>query len=138
MPAPLDLSPLQGVGLRFAEEPGEAWPDTGMEVAGDGIPAEVRFVRAASPAEAAGLSPGDRLLALDGFELGRGGLTDRLRWYAPGDAVTVQFFRDGVLSERRLLLGEPRPQKPRLVARDGVSTEEKAAFAAWMGQPYPF
>lgn len=135
---PLNLSPLRAVGLRFVLDGEGTVPDTGLETSGENAPAEVRTVRHESPGERAGIAPGDRLLALDGLELTRGRLSDRLRWYRPGDRLSVHLFRDGELIKRTLELGEVEPDKPRLVAVADPKDVERAAFAAWLGQPYPF
>jgi S1-C subfamily serine protease len=58
--------------------------------------AEVTEVTSGSPAELAGLEPGDVIRAVDGFELTQPGLLRHLiRSHAPGDEVTLLVLRQG-------------------------------------------
>lgn len=70
-----------------------------------------RFVRvhAGSPAEKAGIAPGDEAVALDGLRLTAGNIDRRLRDHREGDAVTVTVFRDHNLMRHRVTL-EPAPE----------------------------
>lgn len=136
--AHLDWSPLSYLGLRYEVGLEEAGPDTGLTVGGEGPGLDVQSVRAGSPGEAAGVAPGDRVIAVDGFQVDPGQWEERLAWFSPGTAVTLQLFRDRQLLERSLVLAEPRPNRPRLVPDPEAGPLERAAFAAWMGQPWPF
>ena len=63
-PGELDLSQLATVGLRLSEKPGEPGAlDLGFVLQDRGGAPWVQYVLAGSPAEAAGLAPGDELLA---------------------------------------------------------------------------
>lgn len=53
-------------------------------------------VRTASPAEAAGVQPGDVVIAIDGTEVATlAGLVDHLRSRTPGESVVLTVVRDG-------------------------------------------
>lgn len=63
-PGELDLSSLAAVGLRLSEKPGEPGAiDLGFVLQDRGGAPWVQYALAGSPAEAAGLAPGDELLA---------------------------------------------------------------------------
>lgn len=73
---------------------------------------KVTNVLVASPALAAGLSPEDELVALDGIKVKDAEwLEKRLRERIPGDYVTLHLFRRGELVETRVMLGENPPEK---------------------------
>jgi len=135
---PLDWSLLAYLGLQYEAKTEEAVPDVGLAVRPVGDWAEVDTVRRGGPGEQAGLAPGDRIVALDGFQIDPRRWEERLGWYSEGSRVTVQFFRDGRLLERALVLGPPRPNQPRLVAHPTATAAERQAFVAWLGQPWPF
>lgn len=72
----------------------------------------VGSVLVASPALAAGISPDDELVALDGMQVkDKEWIEKRLRERLPGDYVTLHLFRRGELIETRVMLGENPPEK---------------------------
>ena len=73
--------------------------DLGMSWKKASLGAEVTFVRASSAAEVAGLSPGDRLLAINGEEIIADRLQAQLDRMAPGIVRHLHFLRDGRLRE---------------------------------------
>jgi predicted metalloprotease with PDZ domain len=64
-------------------------------------------VYADSPAERAGLAPGDEAVALEGLRLNAGNLDSRLLDHHAGDTVSITVFRDDVLLRRSVKLGVP-------------------------------
>ena len=85
------------------------------------------------PAEAAGLAPGDIIVALDGIQAVGDTLEDRLGRYDEGDEIVVSYFRSDLLGETRLTLAaapadtcylEPDPAPPPAAA---------ALSRAWLG-----
>ncbi len=68
---------------------------------------EVVEVTADSPAEAAGLEMGDRIIALDGRTLGlEDDFAALIAGYEPGDGITLTVLRDGEEQEIEVTLGE--------------------------------
>jgi predicted metalloprotease with PDZ domain len=65
------------------------------------------IVYAGSPAERAGLAPGDEAVALEGLRLNSANLDRRLRDHHPDDTVSITVFRDDVLLRRRVTLAVP-------------------------------
>lgn len=62
------------------------------------------LVHAGSPAEKAGIAPGDEAVALDGLRLTANNLDSRLRDHHEGDNVTITVFRDHNLMRHRATL----------------------------------
>jgi predicted metalloprotease with PDZ domain len=90
-----------------------------------------------APAHAAGLSPGDELVAIDDVRAtaesdARAILSAR----RPGDRVELAVFRRGRLVRVTCVLGEPPPTRWEIV---GIAEPGAAAdrYQAWMGAPHP-
>jgi predicted metalloprotease with PDZ domain len=90
-----------------------------------------------SPAQAAGLSPGDEIIALDGFrvtaEADIRSLAGALR---PGDSIELAVFRRARLLRLPLALGAAPATRYEIV---GVHDPGAAAarYQAWLGEPHP-
>ena len=65
------------------------------------------LVHSGSPAEKAGIAPGDVAVALDDLRLRAGNLDSRLREHHVGDTVTISVFRDEHLMRFQIKLGGP-------------------------------
>jgi predicted metalloprotease with PDZ domain len=98
---------------------------------------KVGAVFESSPAHAAGLSPGDEIIALDGFrttsEADIRSLTGARR---AGEAVAVSVFRRHRLLELPVVLAPAPPTRYEIA---GVADPGAAAgrFQAWLGEPHP-
>jgi len=106
----IELKPLlaaQGIALAWVCK--DNTPALGATFKPDGEFLTIRQVIEGGPAHQAGLSAGDRLLACNGLRLGNTlkHLKDLLGAYQPGDEVLLTAFRDDVLQERLVKLGEP-------------------------------
>lgn len=97
----------------------------------------VQTAYAGSPAQAAGLTPGDELLALDGVRLTEATLAHRLDERAPGETVTVTVFRRDELQQVPVTLGVRPPDDYRIEALPGATAEQRARFRAWLGVDLP-
>jgi predicted metalloprotease with PDZ domain len=71
-----------------------------------GIPT-LRFVLNGSAAHQAGLCAGDTLVAIDGLRAALGSVGKHIARYAPGDAVTISYFRHDVLHSTQLVAPKP-------------------------------
>lgn len=89
------------------------------------------------PAQAAGLSPGDELIAIDGFRAtSDGDLRSLPGARRPGDTVVVTYFRRHRLHQTPLVLAAAPPTRYEIV---GVAEAGHAAarYAAWLGETHP-
>lgn len=75
----------------------------GLRLSADPLP-RIMHVHDDTPAQEAGLSPGDRLVAFDGIEAGAN-LAARLARYPGGARVAVHVFRGDELLQREVTLG---------------------------------
>ena len=89
-------------------------------------------VQSDSPAEAAGIAPGDEAIAFDGRRLNGAGLDSMLRDHYPGDTVTISVFRRDEFMQFRVRLAEPPEDTCYLVidADAGDTAEQKRS--AWL------
>lgn len=102
-------SALGAVGLRMAwshkaARNGAAPAWVGLALRRENGRTVVAVSRADGPAYAAGIYPGDELVALDGARIDDGSLAARIGERAPGDAVRVTLFRRDELVEVSVLL----------------------------------
>ena len=91
-----------------------------------------------SPAQAAGLSPGDELIAIDGFRAtDDGDLRSLLAARRPGDEVELALFRRA--PARRAAASRSRGAPPTRYEIAGVADPGPAAarYQAWLGEPHP-
>lgn len=107
-----------------------AW--LGAEVA-DGRQPKVRRVDAGSPAETAGLAPGDRLVAVDGVEASPAVLDAALRRKAPGEQVELHTLRHGLLQARTAALAPALADTWELTLDDAAAPAAVARREAWLG-----
>jgi predicted metalloprotease with PDZ domain len=123
------------VGLRWRTDDATPPPELGALVQdGDGE-VTVTSVLRDGPAWTAGVTGGDRLVAVDGRVVGKGELDAVLRAHAPGDEVEVTVTRGPRLLTLPVTLAEPKPKR-RLVAADDATDTQREAFRRWTGRPH--
>ena len=89
------------------------------------------------PAQAAGLSPGDELIALDGFRTANEADIRTLAGARKaGDEVAVAVFRRHRLVTRPLVLGAAPPTRYEIAGIPDAGAAS-ARFSAWLGEPHP-
>lgn len=93
----------------------------------------VTRIIAGSPAEDAGLSVGDEVVAMDGYRVRTADLQDRISELNAGDTVKLTVFRDNQLREFevRLRLQDVPPYKIARVSKP--SKLQKAIYESWLG-----
>ncbi|MBM2812500.1 MAG: hypothetical protein HW416_3259 [Chloroflexi bacterium] len=96
---------------------------------------KVAGVVADGPCWDAGISAGDELLALDGLRIDEGTISDRLRDYQPGDAVTLTFFRRDELVQVPISLAARPATRARLTRLKRPTVRQRSIYEAWLGQP---
>jgi predicted metalloprotease with PDZ domain len=89
------------------------------------------------PGAVAGLYAGDELVALDGFRLDAAGLKDRLAARAAGDVVTLTVFRRDELRTIPVTLAARPADKHEVLPVEDPTDAERAAYTAWLRQPFP-
>jgi predicted metalloprotease with PDZ domain len=135
-PPRLDDDVLRAVGLRWKDADGPGVPHLGVRAADDAAGVSITHVLRDGPAWTAGLTGGDRLVAIDGRTLGRGQLDVTLRAHAPGDRVEVAVTRGSRLLQLPVTLGQPRPART-LVVDEDATPAATAAFKRWTQAPPP-
>ncbi|MEM9064714.1 MAG: PDZ domain-containing protein [Planctomycetota bacterium] len=133
----LESLPLEAVlercGLKLELNPPEdPEPWIGLRLNGN----TVRSARADGPAFRAGLIEADELIAIDGRRLAAGGLTDALARHEIGEPVEVSFFRRGMLRTLPVRVSQDPAAGLTLEKVAEPTTSQRAAFEAWVGQPW--
>ena len=100
---------LAGAGFTLTWQPDGTLPvNVDWRVRAQGDMTLIATVHEGGNAHAAGLSPGDTLVALDGLRVSSTNLDSLLQRHAPGDVVIVHVFRGDQLREFALTLDPPR------------------------------
>ena len=111
------LPPLE-LGIRFRQQ------SAGLDVVA---------VMADSPAERAGVSPGDLLIAIDGLKLSGSNLQPRLSRFEAGQTVRLAGFRDEELMEFPVTLAEAVLDRCVLRLADKPDADTLARRRGWLG-----
>jgi predicted metalloprotease with PDZ domain len=127
-----------GLELRASADPGQTADGAhplwlGVTTSGT----KVTGVFDGSPAQAANLSPGDELVAIDRFRVTTDGeLRSLIAARRPGDAVSIALFRRARLVEVSATLAAAPPTRFEIA---GVADAGPAAarYQAWLGEPHP-
>jgi predicted metalloprotease with PDZ domain len=93
----------------------------------------VQSVYDGTPAQAAGVSAGDVLIALDGLRILPANLDRLLARYAPGDPVEVLAFRRDELQRFTVTLAQAPPAKTLLTAEPRATAAARRLKAGWLG-----
>ncbi|HLU68436.1 MAG TPA: PDZ domain-containing protein [Kofleriaceae bacterium] len=98
----------------------------------------VAAVLEGGPADAAGLSPGDEIAALNRFQVsGESDLRQKLAGRAAGERIELAVFRRGRLAMLELELEVAPPTRYEVIASAGAGDLERALYRGWMGQDHP-
>jgi predicted metalloprotease with PDZ domain len=90
------------------------------------------------PADRAGLSPGDEIVAINRYQVAsEADLRQKLAGRAAGERVELACFRRGRLEMVALELEVAPPNKLELVARATASEVEKKLYRDWLGEDHP-
>jgi predicted metalloprotease with PDZ domain len=131
----IDDDLLAAVGLRFGERSnGPVPPDLGVQTSEDDSGVTFTAVLRDGPAWKAGLTGGDRLIAIDGSTVPRGDLDKALLAASPGDEVEVTVTRGPRLITRPVTLAEPRPRRTLKPLEDAPDAAAQA-YERWSGHP---
>jgi predicted metalloprotease with PDZ domain len=128
---------LAGFGLRLHanNEAADRPPWLGITLKTEQNRELVKFVEVHSPAQMAGIDPGDELLAIDGLRLAAHQLDERLKDYQPGDDVTLTLFHQDQIRTCQVTLAAPRANSYQIVPLEAASVTQQQNFMGWLGQP---
>lgn len=138
----LDLDgPLAAVGLRCRpiEPPGDGdtTAHTGAWLgASFGTDMKVTETAEDGPAQNAGLSPGDQVVAFNGWRVDEALLREHLSQVRPGHTARLTFFRRDQLSELTVTLGRSPRHKIEIIPVEDASPQARAAYQAWLGESW--
>jgi predicted metalloprotease with PDZ domain len=107
-------------------------PYLGIRVKSEHGKEVIKSVVSNSPAQLAGIDPGDELLAIDSFKITADRLNDRLQQYHSGDRVSVTVFHGDRLLTVDLTLSEPQPQQYQLQQLENTTDRQQQLFDRWM------
>jgi predicted metalloprotease with PDZ domain len=135
----LDYAPaLEWFGLRFRPnplppgQPVKGW--LGTATRNDAGRLVVSEVPRGTPAEAAGLSVDDEIIAVDGYRVRADQWDQRMEAFRPGDRIKLLVARREQLLALDAALGaEPRPAW-RLERDPSATAEQQAHFRAWLDE----
>ncbi|MBV9385248.1 MAG: M61 family metallopeptidase [Chroococcidiopsidaceae cyanobacterium CP_BM_ER_R8_30] len=125
---------LEPFGLRVVSDlDEESVPHLGIKVQAENGREFIKFVEAGAPASAAGIDPGDELLAIDGIRVTAQQLSDRLKDYQPGDTIQMAVFHQDELRYLPITLSAPSPSRYQVVPLEQASSVQQQNFAGWLG-----
>jgi len=122
------------LGGKPVEGEGKSPPWLGAALTRKGGMSRFALVHAGSPAETAGIAPGDEAVALDGLRLTAGNLDSRLRDHHEGDHVTITVFREHNLMRHRVRLGSAPEDTCYLVPDPDVELAIENERDRWLNQ----
>jgi predicted metalloprotease with PDZ domain len=124
---------LQYAGLELSVADSVKRPWLGVEVSKREGKTRVVSVVAGSPAHRAGVSVGDELLAINGYEVTAEKLSDRVSYMAYGDEVRLVLFRNRTLKTFIFALDVPRPPTYEIKPIANPTDLQKSIFTSWLG-----
>ena len=125
---------LEPFGLRLQAVPEDnPIPHTGMRVQLENGKDMIKFVAANSPAQVAGISPDDELLALDGIRVTAEQLPERLKDYQANDMIELSVFHQDVLKTVQLQLAISQPSRYEVVRIPNPSDRQVQNIVGWLG-----
>ena len=106
----------------------------GAVLAGGGDKSIFQAVHNGGPAEQAGVSPGDELVALDGLRISSAGCESRTRRYHPGDKSDITVFRGDELMTLRLQWTEAPADTCYLLIDSEADSATNSRRNRWLSQ----
>jgi predicted metalloprotease with PDZ domain len=107
-------------------------PFIGMTLKSKNGIAEVEKVEFGSPAQKAGISTGDSVLAIAGIRVTAENFSDRIRDYSAGDAIAVTIFQQDLLRTVQVTLQEPIYNQFELVQLAKASPNQELNLRLWL------
>jgi predicted metalloprotease with PDZ domain len=107
-------------------------PYLGISVKTENGREAIKSVATNSPAHLAGIDVGDELLAIDGYKVSAEKLTDRLKFYQPGQAIQLTIFHGDRLMILPITLALPQPQQYKIQPLPDQTDRQRQLFAQWV------
>jgi predicted metalloprotease with PDZ domain len=107
-------------------------PDLGITVKSENGKEVIKSVTSNSPAQLAGVDPGDELLAIDGFKVSAEKLIDRLKLYQVGQQINLTIFHVDRLMTLPITLSTPQPQQYQLHQIEYPTDLQSQQFKTWV------
>ncbi|OIP69532.1 MAG: peptidase M61 [Oscillatoriales cyanobacterium CG2_30_44_21] len=108
------------------------FPFIGMTLKAKSAIAEIEKVEVGSPAQKAGISAGDLLLAIDEIRVTAENFHERLRDFAAQEAITVTIFHQDLLKTVKVTLQEPINNHFELVQIANASPNQELNLQMWL------
>ncbi|MBW7861757.1 MAG: PDZ domain-containing protein [Rhodocyclaceae bacterium] len=124
---------LAAFGIEFRAEAANSAPTLGIKLAGSNGEARIATVFDDGPAQRAGLSAGDVLIALDGLRVQADGLEALLARRKAGDCIEVHAFRRDELMRFSVAVAPPPADSVKLALRPRVASAVRALRKGWLG-----
>lgn len=124
-----------GVAVEWGSEPNAPDVWLGVDLRTEGGRTRVSSVPSDGPAWAAGIAPGDELLALNGFRVTDASLPDRLHDHQAGETVRVSVFRRDQLIELPVTLAQRAPTRATLRKVAEPSDQQASLYQEWLSSP---
>ncbi len=118
-----------GLELRSARQD---VPFTGLTLKSKNGLAEVEKVEFGSPAQKAGLSTGDSVLAIAGIRVTADSFNERLKDFAVGDAIALTIFQQDLLKTVEIIVQEPVYTHFELVQIAKASPVQETNLKLWL------
>lgn len=128
---------LKDFGVSLTFEAAGTGPALGVKLAGGNGDARLGQVFDDGPAQKAGLSAGDVLIALDGLKLTAGNLEGLLARRKPGEKVSMHAFRRDELMCFEVELAAAPADVARLALKPRPSREQQTLQTGWLGAHGP-
>jgi predicted metalloprotease with PDZ domain len=119
------------------DEHGDRAAGLGIRVRADGSRAVVDTVFSDGPAYHADISPGDEIIALDGFRVTKESIGERLLGRSAGERVRLTTFRRDELREVDITLGQRPYNKVAIVPLATATPEQRVVYEGWLKAEWP-
>ncbi len=123
---------LVAVGIELKPVNTNNIPNLGIIVKSEHGREMIKSVVSNSPAQLAGIDPGDELLAIDGFKVSAEKLTERLKLYQVGQQIELTIFHADRLTTVPVVLATSQPDRYQLDRIEHPTDLQNQLFKAWM------
>jgi predicted metalloprotease with PDZ domain len=123
---------LAAVGVELKPVNTNNIPSMGIIVKSEHGREMIKSVASNSPAQLAGIDPGDELLAIDGFKVTAEKLTDRLKSYQVGQQIELAIFHADRLITVPVILAPSQPDQYKLSQIEHPTDLQHQLFKDWV------